>query len=387
MRIVYIGFAAGFVLVVCVTAFANLRGGGEFLGGILSLVTAETGPGSTVQEDWYPIVSKVGGVACRFPSEPQAEFTNLGEAYDWNSGLGDHLQMSWTNVPELVDPDDDEMAEELFAKCQSAFTKKVESGPLVSSNDFRFSPGVPTRDLVLRIPQSRLFRMRMMLTRGRIHVVIAVGNQEFIEGEKAEAFFESVRFLDVRPSGDRKIALWPEGSRPAAGERPVETAGADSQGGAADRPGPYRSVSEAGGFTCILPGEPKVLESDDEGAHLWFDADPDLAMGVCWKKLPIRLDTSDEQAVNNVFAALEKDLRARFPDFRPVSSGRYVFQGRYPARTVDFSVHQDGTGFYRARWILSPDCGFSLSAASSTESGRWEETEAFFGSFQFLADR
>jgi hypothetical protein len=387
MRIVYIGFAAVSVLVVCVTALANLRGGGEFLGGILSLVTAETGPGSTDREDWYPIVSKVGGVACRFPSEPQAEFTNLGEAYDWNSGSGDHLQMSWAKLDEPIDPDDDKRVEQLFAECQSAFTRKVESGPLVSSNDFRFSPGVPTRDLVLRIPPSRLFRMRMMLTHGRIHVVIAVGNQEFIEGEKAEAFFQSVRFLDVKPSGDRKIALWPEGVRHVAGERPVESAGAVSQGGAADGPGPYRSVSEAGGFTCLLPGEPKVLENDDEGVHFWLDADPDLAMGVCWKKLPIRLDTSDEQAVNNVFAALEKDLRARFPDFRPVSSGSYVFQDRFPARHVDFSVNPDGTGFYRAHWILSRECCFSLSAASSTESGLWEETEAFFGSFQFLADR
>jgi hypothetical protein len=199
MRIVLIGFTSCLVLTVCLAVIAQLRGGAD----------TESGPASIVPADWYPIVSKEGGVACRFPSKPDAELRDQGEAYDWDSPFGEYLQMSWTKLPEPIDPYDDEQVGILFGECQKAFSGKTESDPLVSSNDFQFAPGVPARNVVFRGPRSRLLRMCMMLMNGRIHVLSAVGNQEFIEGDEAEAFFQSFRFLEEKPSGDWKVALWP----------------------------------------------------------------------------------------------------------------------------------------------------------------------------------
>jgi hypothetical protein len=341
---------------------------------------AHTEARTTEVEHGFPMVSKASGIACTFPSAPKGERLEDGETYTWTAEGGGRTLEIMSKRSELFDPQNGEQMKRVFADFQRSFQKGFEWSRVISSRDFMLAPDVACHDLVLEVPDSRRFRMRVLLTRDRAHMVTALGPEEFVLGDETGAFFESVRILDKTPPDVPKIASSPGGITPVAGERTMENAGADSPPGTADRADWYPSASKEAGIACRFPSEPNVYVDDLAEVHRWSNARGDRIL------LMNRLKSAKPQPLTDdaMFDGFEERSLREFPGAQVISSTNFQFAGRYQARDVVLRIPDRGLWHF---WcILKQDRVCTLVAAGPTEFVEGEDAATFFQSFHFLDD-
>jgi hypothetical protein len=313
-------------------------------------------------ERGFPMVSKASGIACTFPSAPKGERLEDGETYTWTAEGGGRTLEIMSKRSELFDPQNDEQMKRVFADFQRTFQKGFEWSRVISSSDFLFAPDVACHDFLLEIPDSRRFRMRVLLTRDRAHMVTALGPEEFVLGDETGAFFESVRILDEGRSDGKA------GSPP--GESRTEATGG------------YAMGSKAGGIIFTFPSKPEISDLGNGESYSWMAAGGDRHLQIIWKKTPEPFDPQNGKQMRTAFAECQKAFAGKFEWTREISSRDFVFAPDVVCR--DFVLEIPDSQRFRMRVLLVRDRAYMVLARGPEEFVMGEEAGMFFEAVRFL---
>lgn len=145
---------------------------------------------------WYKVVSKKGGLAAMMPGKPEIKSKEDGEqillALD---GGASGYMIHWNKLDVEVDIEDKGQTKKALDAIQQALLKGMAGTKLVSAEDDTFDD-LPCREIELSVPDLGSYYSLLILDGEKLYQVTALGKEEFVEADDAEAFFASFRLLE-----------------------------------------------------------------------------------------------------------------------------------------------------------------------------------------------
>jgi hypothetical protein len=150
-------------------------------------------------DDWVDFSPKGGKCTVKLPGKPKdmtREIDTPGgklkvNIWGYEEGASGAYLISYTDFPEdSVDPDD---TDAFFERVQGGIVGSSK-GKVTSSKNTKFQKKYPARDVKYTVPTIKgTGRVRMILIGDRLYQLMALGNDEFMESEEIDFYFNSFK--------------------------------------------------------------------------------------------------------------------------------------------------------------------------------------------------
>ena len=150
-------------------------------------------------DDWIDFSPKGGKFTIKVPTKPKEQTQDVDTAvgpitlhlFTVPAGKDGAYLVAYADLPEdALDPDN---LDESFDGLEKGFIKGAKWKQL-SSKKIKLQKKYPGREITFSVPQLKAKgKARFFVVQTRLYQIVAVGTEEFMEGEDIDFFFDSFR--------------------------------------------------------------------------------------------------------------------------------------------------------------------------------------------------